>query len=594
MRNIDGLQPQEAFDELLKYLYFKQNFEIHEALLEESLPSILEVKKFFNKFLNIKENFSSDIWRDKKFHLSDSCLDEINKLIFPIQFNKISYDIRSHAIKEFISSDLRKGHGIFLTPDEVVKTIIKVINPSYKDKVLDPACGSGTFLIEFLNYINPTKKCEVFGFEKNPRMLLLSELNLNHYKTVKFHKNLTDSLQNSSSNNKFDIVVTNPPFGVSIDSKNYNFQSFKTCCDKNGTPLKKQSSEIVFIEKCFQMLKPGGTLAIVIPKSIATNSSQGLSRRVLGEYGYIYSIINLPPETFATTGTQTTTIVLFAKKFKNKSEGNEENKIAYANINNVGFDSTGRSRDSNELINLHLLIKNVLETGINNENVICIKNVNKKESFSILEDIFIKKTKQKDGFRLEEICTFIGTGKTPSRDKYAKDGSFLLKVGNLTGSGINWFPRDRNFIAKEELSKRLTSKLPLILKKGDILMTSSAHSPIYIAKKSDVYIGTPDFLQEKELSFVGEIMLIRPDLKKISPFLLLAFLRSSETIKDIQTMVRGQTAHLHSNDLKNLIVPFEIFEKDSCYSLVSKILEKQAHISAENNKLKAKEKELLP
>jgi len=125
-------------------------------------------------------------------------------------------------------------------------------------------------------------------------------------------------------------------------------------------------------------------------------------------------------------------------------------------------------------------------------------------------------------------------------------------------------------------------------------MTSSAHSPIYIAKKSDVYIGTPDFLQEKELSFVGEIMLIRPDLKKISPFLLLAFLRSSETIKDIQTMVRGQTAHLHSNDLKNLIVPFEIFEKDSCYSLVSKILEKQAHISEENNKLKAKEKELLP
>ena len=75
MRNIDGLQPQEAFDELLKYLYFKQNFEIHEILLEKSLPSILEVKKFFNQFLTIKENCSSDIWRDKKFHLSDSCLD---------------------------------------------------------------------------------------------------------------------------------------------------------------------------------------------------------------------------------------------------------------------------------------------------------------------------------------------------------------------------------------------------------------------------------------------------------------------------------------------------------------------------------------
>ena len=59
MRNIDGLQPQEAFDELLKYLYFKQNFEIHEILLEKSLPSILEVKKIFNQFLNIKENCSN-------------------------------------------------------------------------------------------------------------------------------------------------------------------------------------------------------------------------------------------------------------------------------------------------------------------------------------------------------------------------------------------------------------------------------------------------------------------------------------------------------------------------------------------------------
>ena len=72
MRNIDGLQPQEAFDELLKYLYFKQNFEIHEALLEESLPSILEVKKDSPAAISgLKKN---DIIINSKFNHLNLCL----------------------------------------------------------------------------------------------------------------------------------------------------------------------------------------------------------------------------------------------------------------------------------------------------------------------------------------------------------------------------------------------------------------------------------------------------------------------------------------------------------------------------------------
>ena len=259
MRNVDGLQPQEAFDELLKYLFFKQNYEVSMPIAEKPTnPTIAEVKKLFSGFLGKTNSWSSEIWREKKFYLSDACLADVHKLLFPIEFKKVNYDVRSHALREFLSSDLRKGHGIFLTPDDVVKAIVSFVEPREKDKILDPACGSGTFLIECLNYFSGNKKVEVFGNDKSARMLLLADLNLGHFDKVKFSKKLSDSLKSALFENSFDTVLTNPPFGVSLDSRDYDFSNYKVCVDSSGYPLKKQSSEIVFIEKCFKMLKPGG------------------------------------------------------------------------------------------------------------------------------------------------------------------------------------------------------------------------------------------------------------------------------------------------------------------------------------------------
>ena len=226
----------------------------------------------------------------------------------------------------------------------------------------------------------------------------------------------------------------------------------------------------------------------------------------------------------------------------------------------LGFDSTGRYRDGSQLDEFPDLMKSVLESGKDKEFVSVIETDQKVDSFFLLEDVFIKQANSESGVALFEFCEFIGTGKTPARSAYSDIGAFLVKVGNLTGSGINWEARDRNYISSEEIKKRSSAKKPLILKKGDILLTSSAHSPIYIAKKSDIYTGTPEFISESSVSYVGEVMLVRPNKDKISPYLLLAFLRSSQAIESIQNMVRGQTAHLHANDLGKLIVPDEVFK----------------------------------
>ena len=103
---------------------------------------------------------------------------------------------------------------------------------------------------------------------------------------------------------------------------------------------------------------------------------------------------------------------------------------------------------------------------------------------------------------------------------YTSDGLFVVKVGNLTGNGINWQPRDRNFIDRSEISKR--AKQNLMIKEGDILLTSSAHSVIYIAKKVDIVHKIPKWVGGNA-SIVGEVMLLRPDKQKIDPYALLAY-----------------------------------------------------------------------
>ena len=101
--------------------------------------------------------------------------------------------------------------------------------------------------------------------------------------------------------------------------------------------------------------------------------------------------------------------------------------------------------------------------------------------------------------------------------------------------------------------KRLSNKNGLILQENDILLTSSAHNSSYIAKKVDILSDIPDFV-DMPLSFVGEVMLIRPEPSEVDPFRLLAYLRLPSVGAQLRGMVRGQTAHLHAADVESLPV----------------------------------------
>ena len=603
MRNLDGLQPQEAFDELLKYISLKETIEKHG--LDQSSPFTLsggdtlssvqteqasKLRRIFSERFQEMGQGAAELWKDARFRLSDKCLIGLHDLFQPLQFSRIPFDLRSAALREFLAAHTRKALGIFLTPDDVARMMVEFVAPRPGDKVCDPACGTATFLIEVLKHwqkVNATaydaKKSEftVFGIDKNPRMLLLADLNLHHSRRCIFRSQLADSLAKGTiKQNTCDAIFTNPPFGVNLDDKDIDTSVYATARMLASGEARRVPSEVLFVELCLRSLSPGGTLAIVLPRSVVTNGSLDVARRAFDQYGYVKAVVSLPSETFQATGTQTTTVVLFARKYVEDEDRKATVRICVSNVSNVGYDSTGRRREGSQLNDL---AKHLAECISSQKDVAACSltvGVPKSETFSRLPELLAKRVSRSKTVRLGDILTIATCGRTPPRASYTPEGLFVVKVGNLTGNGIDWSPRDRNFV--DPSAYRVNNNGERYLRKGDILLTAAAHSPVYIAKKVDIVTAIPPEVGGKA-SFVGEVMLLRVDAEKADPFVLLAYLRLPSVMQEIQAMIRGQTAHLYPDDVLNLLVDERVMKPDQTLKKLADLAQQEADKFAELN-----------
>lgn len=588
MRNADGLHPQDAFNELLKYLYFKIQNELHGPdLIESKQDSAEQINSLFSNYLKKTHNWTEHMWQEKRFFLSSNTLNNLHSIFKDIKFLEISMDVKSAALRSFLVPEMRRGLGIFFTPDDVVKMMVEYMEPRVGQKILDPACGAGTFLTEALNSPNSNNLTDVWGADKNPKMLLLAELNLGYLENYQFHKLLGDSLYPSKDSwlveSHFDVILTNPPFGVNLNKESYDLTNFKTSLNKNGQIKKSQQSEIVFLEQCMKYLKPGGQLGIVLPKSVLTNSTLSLAREVINDMGYLTDVVFLPPETFQITGTSTTTVVLFMKKYLPDEERSEKINLHVAHVTNVGYDSTGREKEGNQLNQLIKDLHVVRKTSKPKGQWNIYKGIPKNKTLIDLRTIINGSSNSEDMMKLGEVASFVGTGNTPARSKYSEEGLFILKVGNLTGNGIDWFPRDRNFVDAKEREKRINSKRVFMLQKNDIVMTSSAHSPKYIAEKIDIISNIPDYIGG-EATYVGEVMLVRPN-DKIDPYILYSYLRSPEVKEQIRKLIIGQTAHLKTEDLLALPIPKKLLKPTKKLQALAELVKKESKLNEEKNKI---------
>lgn len=599
MRSIDGLQPAEALDELLKYLLVKT--ETHHATLPElgrfstGQAKSLAVRQLRTRLADALDRFGQygpQLFHAREFRLSDPCLAKVHEVLGDVHLPNAAFDVRSAALRSFLNPKLRKGLGIFLTPDQIVDEVVDFFNFGQDAIVADPACGSGTFLLSAARKALATgSSIQLYGIDKSPRMMLLADLNMGPTPPVPFRRRICDTLRPEEYSDflggeSVDVVLTNPPFGVNIDGGTYDLSIFATARGAGAQIARRQSSELLFLEQCLALLKPDGLVAIVLPRSAVNTIAGDAARDILGQTASLLAIVTLPPETFGSTGTMTNTVVLFLKKYGPRAKPSDDVEPVVARIDNIGVDATGRVRKGNQLPGLGRALRAALHDGVLDQRIERARRRRADATLPSLPDIVKGEKRYGRAIRRSALGDFVKlavTGSTPPRAAYADGGLFLVKVGNLTGSGISWIPRERNFISGPAAAKR-QARPERLLQLGDILLTSSAHSPKYIARKIDVVSGIPEWVGGIA-SFVGEVTLLRPNRTRVDPFVLAAYLRLPIVMEEIQYMVRGQTAHLHPGDLLSLQIDLGVLSEDLMAKRLAATLRKEAELSLRKNDL---------
>jgi type I restriction enzyme M protein len=270
-------------------------------------------------------------------------------------------DAKGRAFETFMDSFFRGNFGQYFTPRPIVKFTVDVLPIKNDSFVLDTSCGSGGFLLYALdkireeanrlypNYKTDTKQYErwkkfwhdfaeknLYGIEINEQISRAAKMNMiihddGHTNVITSDGLLSNiDIANNTQNagfkyNHFNFIITNPPFGSSVNKseKHYlgEYEFGKKEPDwldsKGKTSIEKrenQNTEILFIEQCHNFLTEGGYLAIVLPDSILTNSSLQYVRDSIEDKFRIVSVVSMPQTAFSATGAGVKSSVLFCKK----------------------------------------------------------------------------------------------------------------------------------------------------------------------------------------------------------------------------------------------------------------------------------------
>jgi type I restriction enzyme M protein len=294
-----------------------------------------------------------------------------------ISLDKTDLDTKGVAFEHFMEDFFKGKSGQFFTPRLIVNFAIAMMDIGNEDLVLDPACGSGGFLLHALDairrqaeefypddlnaqyrYWHDFAKSNLFGIEINDSIARVAKMNMiihddGHTNVIGF-----DALENIEKmneknpgfgKNRFDVIVTNPPFGASVKSSEHPYLAGFTLGKNGGKVRNNQSTEILFIERCMDFLKPGtGQMAIVLPDGILTNSSQQYVRDFLMEKAQLLAVVSLPPFAFSHFGAGVKSSLVFVRK-KGLTENLGRYRIFMAIAEYIGYDATGRKVNQNDL-----------------------------------------------------------------------------------------------------------------------------------------------------------------------------------------------------------------------------------------------------
>ena len=398
-------------------------------------------------FEKTKEDFSKDNLFDPNdtIRIRETSFEKIVEELQVYNLSTTSDDVKGIAFEKFLGRTFRGELGQFFTPRTIVEFMVSILDPQEGEYICDPCCGSGGFLIRAFEYVREqieeelehrkeeiksslipsnydrlsSKEQEnidlkvadaftkmnyevdisnekgrlrslsfncIYGTDANPRMARTAKMNMimhgDGHGGVHHHDGLLNV--NGIWDGRFDVILTNPPFGARVDkdikiSEADSFKderkiasyierygeeyrnALKQVNDHIGEPLLnlfgvgKLSSltEVLFIDRCINLLKPGGRLGIVLPEGVLNTSNLQNVREYFEGRAKILLIVSIPQEVFMAAGATVKPSLVFFKRFT------EEEQKQYDTIKDTSYNEI-HSRYAYEL---HLIEEDLSKKG---------------------------------------------------------------------------------------------------------------------------------------------------------------------------------------------------------------------------------------
>lgn len=403
--------PIAAFGEFCKLIFVKYRDEKNPDI-EDGQPYAFQrrdgessedlSKRILRLYTNEQEK-EPGVFTDK-INIDPPVIAQVVEHLEALSLDRTELDTKGVAFEEFMGGFFKGDFGQYFTPRELIAFSIELLNPERKHLVLDPACGSGGFLlyaldhvrraanlryknyksdprqsVDHFNYWHSFAQNNLFGIEINEELARVAKMNMiihddGHtnivgHDALDFLEHLT-ALKPELVPNKFDVILTNPPFGSVVKStekdKGYldqfdlrHYLSKGTTdtepdestqgernAKRGAKAVKERTSiktEILFIERVYSYLKPKeGRAAIILPDGILTNSSlQGVRDWMLSHF-QILAVVSLPQFAFAYFDAGVKASIVFLRKLGDGEVVSDDQPIFMALAENIGYDATGR------------------------------------------------------------------------------------------------------------------------------------------------------------------------------------------------------------------------------------------------------------
>ncbi|GMU64623.1 MAG: hypothetical protein AMXMBFR36_08970 [Acidobacteriota bacterium] len=365
----------------------------------------------------VAKKYKDTVFRDNppRITLSDRALAFIVSELAKYDLGRTPIDAKGAAYQEIVGPTLRGDRGQYFTPRGPVNLLVEMLDPKPTERVMDPACGTGGFLVSTLKHLDAKLHAaqgsepldettaefltvqsalrafvenNLFGADFDPFLVRAAQMNvlmasngqarvfnMNSLEFPAGHLPGVAEAKRKADLGTMDVVMTNPPFGSNIPVtepsilRQYELANAWERTDDGGfrNTGRLQGSvapEVLFIERCLDWLKPGGRMGIVLPDGILGNPGDEYIRWWLLRHCWVLASVDLPVEVFIVEASvNILTSLLFLKK-KTEEEIRAEDlgqKVDYpvfmAVAEKVGFDRRGntlykRGPDGEELVEI--------------------------------------------------------------------------------------------------------------------------------------------------------------------------------------------------------------------------------------------------